>query len=47
MDIYLAVNQTTGYMEMIFANELDALDWTEAQTAKTGDLYEIEVEESC
>lgn len=47
MDIYMAVNQTTGYMEMIFANEVDALDWTEAMTAKTGDLYEIEVEEAC
>ena len=47
MEIFLAINQTTGYMEMIFDNEPDALSWTEAQTAKTGDVYSIECEDAC
>ena len=47
MEIFLAINQTTGYMEMIFDNEPDALSWTEAQTAKTGDIYSIECEDAC
>jgi|LauGreDrversion4_2_1035121.scaffolds.fasta_scaffold51974_8 hypothetical protein len=47
MDIFLAVNQTTGYMEMIFDNYEDAKAWTDSQTAKTGDLYDLEEEEAC
>ena len=47
MEIFLAINQTTGYMEMIFDNEPDALTWTESQTAKTGDVYSIECEDAC
>jgi hypothetical protein len=47
MEIFLAINDTTGYMEMIFDNEPDALSWTEAQTAKTGDVYSIECEDAC
>ena len=45
--IFLAINQTTGYMEMIFDNEPDALSWTETQTAKTGDVYTIDEEDAC
>ena len=47
MEIFLAINQTTGYMEMIFDNEPDALSWTNDQTAKTGDVYSIECEDAC
>jgi hypothetical protein len=47
MEIFLAINDTTGYMEMIFDNEPDAKAWTEAQTAKTGDVYSIECEDAC
>jgi hypothetical protein len=47
MEIFLAINQTTGYMEMIFDNEPDALAWTEAKTANTGDVYSIECEDAC
>jgi hypothetical protein len=47
MEIFLAINQTTGYMEMIFDNEPDALAWTNDQTAKTGDAYSIECEDAC
>jgi hypothetical protein len=47
MEIFMTINNTTGYMEMIFDNEPDALSWIEAQTAKTGDTYSIESEEAC
>ena len=47
MEIFMTINDTTGYMEMIFDNEPDALSWIEAQTAKTGDTYSIESEEAC
>ena len=47
MEIFLAINQTTGYMEMIFDNEPDALSWSNDQTAKTGDIYSIECEDAC
>ena len=47
MEIFLAINQTTGYMEMIFDNEPDALAWSNAKTAETGDVYSIECEDAC
>ena len=47
MEIFLAINHTNGYMEMIFDNEPDALSWTEVQTAKTGNIYSIECEDAC
>lgn len=47
MDIFLAVNKTTGFMEMIFDNESDCADWVQKMNAKTGDEYEIEIEEAC
>ena len=47
MEIFLAINQTTGYMEMIFDNEPDALAWSNAKTAETGDAYSIECEDAC
>jgi hypothetical protein len=45
--IYLAINNTTGYLEQMFSTEEAALAWTEAMTAKTGDTYTIEEEEMC
>ena len=47
MEIFMTINNTTGYMEMIFDNEPDAQSWIETQTAKTGDTYSIESEEAC
>jgi hypothetical protein len=45
--IFLAVNQTTGYMEMIFDNLEDAKAWTDSKTIISGDRYDIEEEEAC
>jgi hypothetical protein len=45
--IYLAINNTTGYLEQMFSTEESALAWTEAMTAKTGDTYTIDSEEMC
>lgn len=47
MDIFLAVNQTTGFMEMIFDNEDDCIQYVRKMTDKTGDEYDIQVEEAC
>ena len=47
MLIYLAINNTTGYLEQMFHNEQSAIDWSNAMTAKTGDTYTIEEEEAC
>jgi hypothetical protein len=45
--IYLAINDTTGYLEQMFSTEEAALAWTAEMTAKTGDTYTIEEEEMC
>lgn len=45
--IYLAINNTTGYLEQMFSTEESARAWTEAMTAKTGDTYTIDSEEIC
>lgn len=45
--IYLAINNTTGYLEQMFSTEEDALAWTGEMTAKTGDTYTIDSEEMC
>jgi hypothetical protein len=45
--IYLAINNTTGYLEQMFSTKEAALAWTTAQTAKTGDTYTIDEEEMC
>ena len=45
--IFLAVNNTTGFMEMIFNNSKDAQTWADAMTAKNGDTYTIEEEDAC
>jgi hypothetical protein len=45
--IYLAINNTTGYLEQMFSTEQAALDWANAMTAKTGDTYTIDSEEMC
>ena len=47
MYIYLAVNQTTGFLEMIFDNEGDCIQYVSKMTDKTGDEYDIQVEEAC
>jgi hypothetical protein len=47
MIIYLAINNTTGYLEQMFSNKEAALDWATAKTANTGDTYTIEEEEAC
>ena len=45
--IYLATNQTTGYLEMIFDNYEDAKAWTDAKTVISGERYTIDEEEAC
>jgi hypothetical protein len=47
MDIFLVTNDRTGYLEMIFSSEEQAVDWLHAQAKATGDTYSISVEEMC
>ena len=47
MIIYLAINNTSGYLEQMFSTKEAALTWTASMTAKNGDTYTIDEEEAC
>lgn len=45
--IFITINDTTGFMEMIFDNLESAQAWCKIATEIDGDTYTIEEEDAC